>query len=277
MTRMPRFAGRHYFADAGRLRASVESFIEDAHPVRMAGELCALIVPHGTHREFGAIAGFAYKVLLTTPSRWNNTTVLAPTTAHGSPHLSVLLCDPSAAYDTPIDPVQIDRASFEALQKAGVPLRLDPDDEPAIEDQLPFIQVALGDVPILPLRAPVGFDGTTLTRFADPLGLIIAVANLPLAQTEAACDAITRLDEHFFLGAKPIGKSKRLSAWFGLGTKRVKSAPSIDASADASADASIYALAIGLAKANGANTAQLLKREDQLAAFALFRASSQRP
>lgn len=264
MMRTPRFAGRHYFADAGRLRASVESFIEDSNPARTAGELCALIAPHGPHRESGPIAGFAYKLLLTTPIGWDVTTVLAPSEHSAGSAPPAFLCDPSDAYDTPIDPMPIDRVLLETLKDADVPIALEPDDEAVIEDHLPFIQVALGDTPVLPLRLPSGFDGTTLARCADQLGLIIAAANLPASHEQASCDAIARLDERLFAVGEPVARPKAMSALLGRSAKQVMLTPS--------ADAAVLALAIRLAQARGANRAQLLKREGRFAAFALLRA-----
>ncbi|MCS6848234.1 MAG: AmmeMemoRadiSam system protein B [Anaerolineae bacterium] len=264
MVRLPRYAGRHYFADPGRLRASVESFVEDAAAVSVPGTLCAVVVPHGAHPEFGSVAGHAYKLLLSVPLTSELTVLLAPAAAAPDDSRAVL-CDPSDAYATPLDLIGVAAAALDELDRMGVAIMRAPDEEPVIENHLPFIQVAMGDTQCLPLRVPAGADlGTPAwDAAASRFGLIIAAANLPLSHEQAACDAIERLDERFFTGEAPAARPGGLKGLFGAGSRR-PAAPS--------ADAAVLALAIRLAKAKGADRGRLLARQGRLAAFALYRA-----
>jgi hypothetical protein len=267
MNRPALFAGRYYFPDAGRLRASVESFIEDAAQMRpstlrqtqgsgQAGDLIALIVPHGPLMEMGPVAGHAYKMLLTTPLRWDVTTLLAPT-MHPSPALQ---CDRRDAYDTPIDPLRIDHDAANALRAAGLPIEEDDDDEPVIECHAPFVLTALGDVPVMPLRAPANGELPAVKTTAAGFGFVIAAANLPAGHEAAACDAIAQLNDAFFAGdAQP--KKRSLSSLFG----------GKSTSLETTADNCVLALALQLAKANGATQGWVLLRKGVYAACALFR------
>ena len=252
--RPPHFAGRYYFPDAGRLRAAVESYIEDASVPRPSGTLIGLIVPHSQLSEFGVIAGYAYKLLLSAPLTWDETLLLAPT-MHGD-HLQ---CDPSAAYDTLLEPMPIDRNALTAIRASGITIDETTDDEPVIECHAPFVQMALGEMSVLPLRVPVslGLDGASCSALAQRRSFIIACANLPADYEDRACDAITHLDAAFFDGN--ASNEKR-----GLFARKAsKPTPSPDATTIA------LALALALAKAKGATHSYLLKRAGVFAAFAI--------
>lgn len=263
MVRLPRYAGRHYFADPGRLRASVESFVEDAPVVSVPGALCAIIVPHGAHPEFAPVAGHAYKLLLSVPLTSALTVLLAPAVTAPEDTRAVL-CDPSSAYATPLDLIGIAAPALHWLDQAGIPVRRAPDEEPVIENHLPFVQVVTGDTQCLPLRIPAGADlaASGWDAVADEFGLIIAVANLPQSREHAACAAVERLDAQFFVGDPPAERSGGLKSLFGA-TERRPLAPY--------ADAAVLALALRLARAKGAKHGRLLARQGQRAAFALYR------
>lgn len=255
MNRPPLFAGRYYFPDAGRLRGAVMSFIEDALEMRVPGELVGLIVPHGPLMEMGPVAGHAYKLLLNTPLRGDATTLLAPT-LHDSLQLQ---CDPRDAYETPIDSLRIDHVALSELRAAGVPIEDSSDDEPVIECHAPFALSALGDVPALPLRVPLNGDLDAIKANVARLGFVIAAANLPAGNETPACDAIARLDADFFTGdAQP--KKRGLSALFAAKPSPIEK----------TADNAALALALALAKANGATRGVLLLRKGVYAAGALL-------
>lgn len=271
MLRFPLFAGRHYFADAGRLRASVESFIEDAGAISAIGSVCALIVPHGPLVACGAVAGFAYKLLLSMPLAGDAVTLLAPTyrapggAAPGGAAPAVM-CDPAQAYATPLGELRIADEAIAAIGAAGLPVERAPDEEAIIENHLPFVQVAWGDGALIPLRLTANsrFDASRWQAVAGRLGPIIAIANLPPLPEQMAVAGIERLDEQLFDPGQPVS----CSVWGRLfRTGETNRATSVEQSADAA----VLAAAIQLAKARGANRGQMLKREGAFAAFALCR------
>ncbi len=250
LARPPRYAGRSYFADAGRLRASVEAFIEDAPQPALSGSLCALVVPCGTHGEIGPLAGHAYKLLLGLPTSALPVLFLAPATAHEG--AAAILCDPSSAYATPLGQLPLDIALLAHLAQVGLPLVRQPDDEPHIEGHLPFLQVTLGDELLVPLRVSAGLDlaAPAWQVVAARVSLVIAIANLSDVQTR---DALLSLD------AQALARPRR-----GLFAGR--------AGELASAERAVLALAVRLASAKGANRAVMLACDGPRAALALYRA-----
>jgi AmmeMemoRadiSam system protein B len=250
LARPPRYAGHSYFADAGRLRASVEAFIEDASQPALSGSLCALVVPCGTHGEIGPLVGHAYKLLLGLPTSALPLLLLAPATAQDG--AAAILCDPSLAYATPLGQMPLDAAFLAHLARAGLSLIRQPDDDPHIEVHLPFLQVALGDEPFVPLRVSAGADlaASAWQAVLAQVRLVIAIANLPDAH---ARDGLLRLD------VRAIAQSRR-----GLFAGR--------ANRPASADRAVLALAVRLAGAKGANRAAMLACDGSRAVLALYRA-----
>ena len=245
-----RYSNIFFYADEGRLRAIVTSAIEDATPAKISGEIHALIVPHGTHLECGPIAGYAYKLLLTTTQSWDGVTLLAPQLAEGGSNLHV---DEADAYLTPLDAVQTDKALLLHLRDSGVPIEDAPDDEPILESQLPFVQTALGDVPVLPLRVPMNCDDE-LVAHASALGLIIAAGNLPEGHAQTVADAIVNMDVAALRGQKPTTRK------FFSRTKSITPTP----------DLRTIALALQLARARGATQAKQLFVAGQFGAFVAY-------
>ena len=250
----PRFANIFYYADAGRLRAIVEACIEDAPTTRLSGTLRGLIVPHGTHLECGPIAGYAYKLLYVTAQHWERLTVLAPALQPSDP--SALLIEPAEGYATPLDIAQIDHAALQTLRHAGLALHESDDDEPIIETQLPFLQLALGNLPILPVRVPAGYTPPpALSTHVAHLGLIIAAANVPAPDHVFAQAALAKLDsaalrsEHAIKLPGLLGRSKTLAHTSDLAT---------------------IALAVDLARAAGAAQAKLLFAAGDFTAWGVF-------
>jgi len=250
LARPPRYAGRSYFADAGRLRASVEAFIEDAPQPALDGSLCALVVPCGAHGEIGLLAGHAYKLLLGLPASALPVLLLAPASAHDG--TAAILCDPSSAYATPLGQVPLDAALLAYIAQAGLPLVRQPDDKLDIEVHLPFLQVALGDEPIVPLWVSAGLDlaASVWQAIAAQVCMIIAITNLPDAH---ARDALLRLD------VRTLAQPRR---WLFAG-RAIGPTP---------AERAVLALAVRLASAKGANRAALLAGDGPRAALAIYRA-----
>ena len=254
LIRRPLYGNIFFYADEGRLRAIVTSAIEDATPAKVSGAIHALIVPHGTHLECGPIAGYAYKLLLTTQQSWDQVTLLAPqiSTTHSS-----LAVDEADAYLTPLDVVQTDKALLATLRAAGVVIEDAPDNEPIIESHLPFVQTTLGDVPMLPLRVPANCDDGLVGQ-AKSLGLIIAAGNLPEDNEKAVANAIINMDVAALRGQNST--SKRVLG--GVFSRAKPIAPT--------ADLSTIALALQLAQARGATQVKQLFVAGQFGAFVVF-------
>lgn len=169
--RPPLFAGRYYFADPGRLRVAVESFIEDAAQVRLPNAPVGLLVPHGSLMQLGLLIGAAYKQTLFFPAQ-GRVALIVPTAAQDK----ALLCDPRPAYRTPLGELPVDHVSIQHLHASGAPITLGEDIEPIVETQALFILSAFGETPILPLRVPAGLPSDVELRLPGDV-LVIVAAN----------------------------------------------------------------------------------------------------
>jgi AmmeMemoRadiSam system protein B len=145
--RPPAAAGRFYPAQPERLRAAVRAYVDAATPV--AGAAKALIVPHAGYRYSGPVAGAAYacvkgargtvrRVVLLGTAHWTGVAGLAASGADG--------------FATPLGVVPLDRPALKRV--IGLP-QVTIDDEAqeldhALEVQLPFLQVTLGDFALAP-------------------------------------------------------------------------------------------------------------------------------
>ena len=211
--------------------------------------------------------GYAYKLLLTTTQSWDGVTLLAPQLKAGGTGLQV---DEADAYLTPLDAVQTDKALLTRLREADVLIEDAPDEEPIIESQLPFVQTALGDVPILPLRIPFPFEGEAgrgLAAQAGALGLIIAAGNLPEGNEQVVANAIVNMDVAALRGdlspnPSPKREGRKLSGLFS----RTKFLNPITPTPDLNT----IALALQLARAHGATRVKQLFVAGQFGAFVAF-------
>jgi MEMO1 family protein len=148
--RPPAVAGSFYPADPRRLRGEVEGLLAGARrPVRDARPPKALVVPHAGYVYSGPIAasGFAR---LEEQRQVRRVVILGP--AHRVALRGLALPD-SDAFATPLGELGIDRAAVASL--ADLPqVRVSAAahvDEHCLEVELPFLQVLLPEVTVVPL------------------------------------------------------------------------------------------------------------------------------
>ena len=179
MVRLPVFAGSFYDADPSRLREQVLGFIDTAEPVSLPGQLRGLVAPHAGYVYSGPIAGTAYKALQNERGNIGRVLLLGP--SHRVP-FSGLALSHATQFRTPLGDLSEDQA-LRALvcDLPGVKVREDAhEEEHSLEVQLPFLQVALGGVPFLPVvvgRVPPAMVrtvlGTCLDEFSD-LAIVVS-------------------------------------------------------------------------------------------------------
>ena len=142
-------AGRWYPGTAARLHADVTAFLAaGAAAAALPPGLClGLLVPHAGYAYSGRAAGAGYACVAGGP--YERAVILAP--SHYSPFRGVAVLDVDA-FETPLGVVRVDPAGRAYLRT--VPLVADrPEafaDEHALEIQLPFLQVALPGVAVVP-------------------------------------------------------------------------------------------------------------------------------
>lgn len=141
-------AGAFYPAQAAALRTEVRRFVGDASAA--ASRPKALIVPHAGYVYSGAVAGQAYRLLMGAAPPIRRVILLGP---NHRVFLGGMALPSVAGFASPLGEVVIDQEARElAVDLPGVVV----DDRPhalehALEVQLPFLQVVLGDVHMLPV------------------------------------------------------------------------------------------------------------------------------
>lgn len=146
--RPPAVAGQFYPAHPDRLRAEVEGFLSAA--VAEEGEPTkAVIAPHAGYVYSGPVAGPAFAAVQRTASI-ERVVVVGP--AHWVA-FSGIAAPTAAAFQSPLGRIAVDREALAALE--ALPF-VSFDDRPhapehALEVELPFLQVRLGEFRLVPL------------------------------------------------------------------------------------------------------------------------------
>ncbi len=143
--RPPVVAGTFYPADPSELRSVVEGAVADGQPGAVPK---AIIAPHAGYVFSGPIAGSAYARVA--GGEVSRVVLLGP--AHRSPDAGIAASS-ADAFSTPLGQLPVDMSARDTLVDAGlVTVRDDAHaSEHSLEVHLPFLQVCLGDVAVLPL------------------------------------------------------------------------------------------------------------------------------
>jgi AmmeMemoRadiSam system protein B len=147
-TRPAAVAGLFYPADAATLSREIDGFL-DGQP-RAARAPKALIVPHAGYVYSGPVAATAYARVAPLREQIRRVVLLGP--SHRVP-LEGMAVPSVDAFETPLGPVALDRASIDALVAAGSATQWDAPHagEHALEVQLPFLQAQLGAFILVPV------------------------------------------------------------------------------------------------------------------------------
>ncbi len=152
VNRSPAVAGSFYSANPVELRREIESFLAAAPvPADLSVPPLGLIAPHAGYVYSGAVAAAAYKLVQGRGAEYDLVVVVSPSHHHFFPGFSVYS---AGNYLTPLGEVEVERQLTEELV-----LAYDEVDfvaaahrrEHALEVQLPFLQVALGNFTLLPV------------------------------------------------------------------------------------------------------------------------------
>jgi len=193
-------AGTWYPADAAELRKSIERYLSMAKTEPLKDELVALIVPHAGHEFSGPTAAYAYKLL--EGRAFDRVIILGPSHHFGFPGASVSL---QKGYRTPLGIVAIDQDFSQKLLANEPYLNWLPQaetQEHSLEIHLPFLQVVLKQVRIVPIIMGTD-DFETCVRLAKKLaasikgsGRTLLIASSDLSHFYKAEQA-KKLDQEF--------------------------------------------------------------------------------
>ncbi len=143
-------AGSWYSGRPSELRAQINLFFDRVDPQQTPGEVVGLIAPHAGYTYSGQVAACAYKLIR--GHSYDAVIVVGP--SHRASFRGVSIFN-RGAYETPLGvvPVHAELADGIAAQSSAVSALLDAhmQEHNAIEIQLPFLQVALGQFHLVPL------------------------------------------------------------------------------------------------------------------------------
>ncbi len=188
-------AGQFYPGHAETLRSDVARYLRDSEVEPAPERVVALVAPHAGYLYSGATAGCAFaRVRGKQPKR-----VILLGRSHRFYFSGASVYD-GDAFETPLGKAPVDVAFARALAKetrsdTGAPHQL----EHGLEVEVPFIQVALGEVPIVPvLFGSEATDwhvvfGHALAELADASDLVIASTDLSHYLPEDEANAIDQV------------------------------------------------------------------------------------
>jgi AmmeMemoRadiSam system protein B len=142
-------AGTFYPDSPVLLRQMVEELLENANPPKPKGKILGLACPHAGYQYSGFVAAHGYKLLR--GLRYEVVVVMAPSHQEHFVGASIF---PGRAYETPLGSMESDRELAHALAHASEFANLSwygHRSEHSLEVQLPFLQVVLPGVPIVPI------------------------------------------------------------------------------------------------------------------------------
>ncbi len=148
--RPPAVAGLFYPGDAEELRAHVDRLLANAAPLQSGGRIRAIIAPHAGYVYSGPVAARAFAALRPEQARIRRAVVIGPAHQMWTPGIAA----PKAlAFATPLGELPVDAAAIDEI--ASLPA-VTIDDRPhaqehSLEVELPFLQRAVGTLPIVPL------------------------------------------------------------------------------------------------------------------------------
>ncbi|HAR96260.1 MAG TPA: AmmeMemoRadiSam system protein B [Deltaproteobacteria bacterium] len=158
--REPAVSGTFYPNNPKVLKEDIRQYLSIVPTGLVPGGVTGLISPHAGYMYSGQVAAYGYKTL--TAGTYDTVIVVAP--SHRAYFEGAALQD-KGGYRTPLGLMPIDEDVARAIVEAGAFVHSDASvhrAEHAIEVQLPFLQVALGEVPFVPLI--MGEQGLSLCR-----------------------------------------------------------------------------------------------------------------
>ncbi len=207
-------SGQFYPEQPEVLGQDVSRYLDSSGVVASPAQVAALVVPHAGYVYSGPTAGFAYaRVRGAKPKR---VVLLGRSHRYAFKGASIWA---TGGYESPLGilPVDVNVASMLAQEFGGAPTEAH-EVEHTLEVQAPFVQVAIGTVPIVPVlfgdepgEWHVEF-GRRLVQFLEPGDLVIASTDLSHYLTEAEANAIDRETTGRVLERDPMHLARGLAA-----------------------------------------------------------------
>jgi len=178
--RPPAVAGRFYAGEPRRLEAEVAGLLANA-PASLGPVPKALIAPHAGYIYSGAVAASAFASLGNRATKIERVVLIGP--AHYE-RFAGMAIPTVEAFDTPLGRVPVDRDMYRVLADLPYVSRSDAAHAPehALEVELPFLQVLLPTLALVPLlvgEAPARHVAHALHRlWGGPETIVVVSSDL---------------------------------------------------------------------------------------------------
>ncbi len=145
-------AGRWFPADGAELGRMVEGYIDNAEAAEIDGVIVGALAPHAGYIYSGRSAGHTYRAIRDQAQSGNAPdTVVVLGLSHRGGFRGIALMD-GEAISTPLGEAALDKDAAAALAKHSALIRMDyapHNGEWSAENQVPFLQAALPDTPLV--------------------------------------------------------------------------------------------------------------------------------
>jgi len=181
-------AGTFYPADRQELRREIEGYLDNVKLETPLPRPAVIVEPHAGYAYSGQVAAYGYKLLQNHPV--GTVVIISPSHMEHFPFASVF---EGEAYETPLGRVPIDKELARQLVAASPHVQFSPhghvqprlpNKEHALEVQLPFLQVVLGNFAVVPVvMGEQSWElcrtlGESLASHLAPDDLIVASSDL---------------------------------------------------------------------------------------------------
>ena len=159
-------AGSWYPGEEKVLRDQIDKYFENAKLADISGEIIALISPHAGYAYSGFAAANAYKQIM--GNSYEAVIVIAPSHRESFSGASIYA---KGGFETPLGIVPVDESLARSIIAADDIMRDSMDghrEEHSLEIQLPFLQVAVPDLKIVPICF-MDYSPKTCKRIADAI------------------------------------------------------------------------------------------------------------
>lgn len=178
--RKPIFAGSFYPDNGRQLEQQIQGLLARVESPQTRGEIVGLISPHAGYFYSGQTAAYAYAQVR--EASFDTVVVLSP--LHRMP-LGRFAVTSASEYETPLGSTPLDVEMVDALERELDVQRVPYDGEHSLEVQIPFLQVVLKNITLLPIMiGDSSFDagrelGAALARIlVDRKALIVASTDM---------------------------------------------------------------------------------------------------
>ncbi len=207
-------AGQFYPEQPEVLEKDVRGYMDASGVVASPAQVAAVVVPHAGYIYSGPTAGFAYARIR--GARPKRVVLLGRSHRYAFRGASIWL---EGGYESPLGVLPVDGrvAAMLAEEFGGAPEDAH-EVEHTLEVQAPFVQAAIGEVPIVPVL--FGDEagewhlqfGRRLAQYLEPGDLVIASTDLSHYLTEAEANAIDRESTGRIVERDPMQLARGLAA-----------------------------------------------------------------